>query len=306
MTLTVLSLFDGISCGRLALDRLGIKCKYYASEVDKYAMQVSKEHWPDTIQLGDVRNVRYVRHTKQLVCDTGVYDVGDIDLLIGGSPCQGFSQCGQHTNFEHEQSRLIYEFERIRNECRPRYLLLENVSMKEEARELISCMMSATPNVKLYDLNSDKWVCQHRRRLYWTNIPFNPDDVHTTHPLHLKELIGDEYEGVCMLKHSKEWQGDDKYKIVPNRRMACTITKSIYFRNHGWMKDGKRTNYTIEQLERLQTLPVGYTIPAGSKTQRAHCIGNGWTVAVVEDIFSGMICNGRVRTASATQKAKPD
>lgn len=289
MVLTVLSLFDGISCGRLALDRLGIECKYYASEVDKYAIAVAKEHYPDTTHLGDVRNVRYVRHTKQIVCDTGVYDVGDIDLLIGGSPCQGFSSCGHHTDFAHEQSRLIYEFERIRNEVRPRYVLLENVHMKQESRELISEMMASTPLVKLFDVNSDKWVCQHRRRLYWTNIPWNPDDVHTTHPLHLKDLVGDGYEGVCMLKHSKMWVGKEKYKIVPNRRMACTITKSIYFRNNGWMKEGERTNYTIEHLEQLQTLPVGYTAPAGSKTQRAGCIGNGWTVAVIEDIFRGML-----------------
>lgn len=294
MTLTVLSLFDGISCGRLALDRLGIKCKYYASEIDKYAMQVSKEHWSDTIHLGDVRNVRYVRHTKQLVCDTGVYDVGDIDLLIGGSPCQGFSRNGKLDNFEHEQSQLIYEFERIRNECRPRYLLLENVSMNADSQSVITDMMNGTPNVKLYDLNSDRWVCQHRRRLYWTNIPFNPDDVHTTHPLHLKELIGDGYEGVRMRLHGALVKEDGlKYKNVPDRKVAQTITKSRYIHNSALMMNGEIVNYTIEQLERLQTLPVGYTIPAGSDTQRSFCIGNGWTVAVVEDILSGLICNGQ-------------
>ena len=294
MTFTVLSLFDGISCGRLALGRLGIKCKYYASEVDKYAMQVSKEHWPATIQLGDVRNVRYVRHTKQLVCDTGVYDVGDIDLLIGGSPCQGFSRNGNHDNFEHEQSRLIYEFERIRNECRPRYLLLENVSMKAESRAFISDMMSGTPNVKLYDLNSDKWVCQNRRRLYWTNIPFNPDDVHTTHPLHLKDLVGAGYDGVVTRLHGALKKSVECHKFIPDRKVAQTITKSRYFENSAVQMNGKFTEYTIEQMEQLQTLPVGYTIPAGSKTQRAGCIGNGWTVAVVQDIFRGMICNGNI------------
>ena len=306
MTLTVLSLFDGISCGRLALDRLGIKCKYYASEVDKYAMQVSKEQWPDTIHLGDVRNVRYVRHTKQLVCDTGVYDVGDIDLFIGGSPCQGFSRNGQHTDFEHEESRLIYEFERIRNECRPRYLLLENVSMRAESQAIITDLMSGTPNVKLYDVNSDKYVCQNRRRLYWTNIPFDPNDVHTTHPLHLKELIGDGYDGVVMRLHGCTKRDDVYNKFIPDRKVAQTITKSRYFENSALRINGKFTKYTIEQMEQLQTLPVGYTAPAGSKTQRAFCVGNCWTVAVIEHIFSGMICNGRVRRTSETQKAKPD
>lgn len=293
MTLTVLSLFDGISCGRLALDRLGIKVKYYASEIDKYALKVSKQHYPDTIHLGDVRNVRYVRHTKQLVCDSGVYDVGDIDLLIGGSPCQGFSKCGKKNDFEHEESRLIYEFERIRNECRPRYLLLENVNMKAESQVIITDLMSATPNVKLYDLNSDKWVCQHRRRLYWTNIPFNPNDVHTTHPLHLKDLVGDGYEGVRMRLHGATVKEDGlKFKFIPDRAVAQTITKMTYFRNSALMMNGGIVDYTIEQLERLQTLPVGYTVPAGSSTQRSACIGNGWTVAVVQDIFRGMICNG--------------
>ena len=290
MVLTVLSLFDGISCGRLALDRLGIECKYYASEVDKYAIAVAKEHYPDTIHLGDVRNVRYVRHTKQIVCDTGVYDVGDIDLLIGGSPCQGFSRIGNHDNFAHEQSRLIYEFERIRNECRPRYLLLENVIMKAESRELISEMMASTPLVKLYDVNSDKWVCQNRRRLYWTNIPFNPDDVHTTHPLHLKDVVGDGYEGVYMRLHSAlKHDPNEAWKWVPNRKVAQTITKNIYFRNSPLKVNGEQTLYTIEIMEKLQTLPVGYTAPAGSKTQRAFCIGNCWTVAVIEDIFRGML-----------------
>ena len=301
MTLTVLSLFDGISCGRLALDRLGIKVKYYASEIDEYALKVSKQHYPDTIHLGDVRNVRYVRHTKQLVCDSGVYDVGDIDLLIGGSPCQGFSKCGKRNDFEHEESRLIYEFERIRNECRPRYLLLENVYMKAESRALISELMSATPNVKLYDLNSDKWVCQHRRRLYWTNIPFNPDDVHTTHPLHLKDVIGDGYEGILMRLHTQTANETGiACKFIPNRAVAQTITKMTYFRNSGLQVNGKRTNYTIEQLEQLQTLPIGYTEEAGYRTHRLACIGNSWTVAVIEDIFSGIICNGRIRTASTT------
>jgi len=290
MVLTVLSLFDGISCGRLALDRLGIECKYYASEVDKYAIAVAKEQYPDTTHLGDVRNVRYVRHTKQIVCDTGVYDVGDIDLLIGGSPCQGFSSCGHHTDFAHEQSRLIYEFERIRNEVRPRYMLLENVHMKQESRELISEMMASTPLVKLFDVNSDKWVCHNRRRLYWTNIPWNPDDVHTTHPLHLKDLIGDGYEGVYMRLHGAlKKDPNEARKWVPNRKVAQTITKSRYFQNSTLKVNGEETHYTIEHLEQLQTLPVGYTAPAGSKTQRAGCIGNCWTVAVIEDIFRGML-----------------
>ena len=291
MTLTVLSLFDGISCGQLALQRLGIDCVYYASEIDKFAINVTRTNFPDTIHIGDVRNVRYIRHTKQLVCDAGVYDVGDIDLLIGGSPCQGFSRVNQKskdTDFEHSRSQLIYEYERIRNEVRPRYVLLENVSMKESCVDVISDLMSATHGVKLHKINSSKYVCQHRLRLYWTNIPYDPNKpVQTEYPLTLKELIGDGYEGVLMRKFSK--YGADADQFIPDRPLAQTITKNKYKGNTAYLFNGEKTYFTIEQMEQLQTLPVGYTEPAGSETQRSYCIGNCWTVAVIEDILRGMI-----------------
>jgi site-specific DNA-cytosine methylase len=291
MTLTVLSLFDGISCGQLALQRLGIDCVYYASEVDKYAINVTRTNFPDTIHIGDVRNVRYIRDTKQLVCDTGVYDVGDIDLLIGGSPCQGFSKVNhwsKETDFEHAQSQLIYEYERIRNEVRPRYMLLENVSMKQSCVDIISDLMSGTHGVKLFKINSSKYVCQHRIRLYWTNIPYDPNKpVQTEHPLTLKEFIGVGYEGVLMRKFSK--YGADGDQFIPDRPLAQTITKNKYKGNTAYRFNGEKTYFTIEQMEKLQTLPVGYTVPAGSDTQRSFCLGNCWTVSVVEDILRGMI-----------------
>ena len=291
MTLTVLSLFDGISCGQLALQRLGIDYVYYASEVDKYAINVSRTNFPDTIHIGDIRKVRYIRHTKQLVCESGTYDVGDIDFLIGGSPCQGFSKANlqsKDTDFEHSRSQLIYEFERIRNEVRPRYMLLENVSMKKSGIDIITDMMSGTHGVKFFKINSSKYVCQHRIRLYWTNIPFNPDKaVQTEYPLTLKEFIGDGYEGVLMRKFSK--YGDDADKFIPDRPLAQTITKSKYKGNTAYRFNGEKTYFSIEQMEQLQTLPVGYTEPAGSETQRSYCLGNCWTVAVVQDILRGMI-----------------
>jgi site-specific DNA-cytosine methylase len=291
MTLTVLSLFDGISCGQLALQRLGIDCVYYASEVDKYAINVTRTNFPDTIHIGDIRNVRYIRHTKQLVCDTGVYDVGDIDLLIGGSPCQGFSKANlqsKDNDFDHIQSKLIYEYERIRNEVRPRYMLLENVSMRTEWTNIITDMMSGTHGVKFFKINSSKYVCQHRIRLYWTNIPFNPDKpVQTEYPLTLQEFIGEGYEGVLMRMHGM--YGDACDKFIPDRPLAQTITKSKYKGNTAYRFNGKKTHFSIEQMEQLQTLPVGYTVPAGSDTQRSFCLGNAWTVAVIEDILRGMI-----------------
>jgi site-specific DNA-cytosine methylase len=135
--------------------------------------------------------------------------------------------------------------------------------------DIISDLMSGTHGVKLYKINSSKYVCQHRLRLFWTNIPYDPNKpVQAEHPLTLKELIGDGYEGVLMRKFSKYGDGCDKF--IPDRPLAQTITKHKYKAN-------------------TQTLPVGYTEPAGSETQRSYCIGNCWTVAVVEDILSGMI-----------------
>jgi site-specific DNA-cytosine methylase len=291
MTLTVLSLFDGISCGQLALKRLGIDVTYYASEVDKYAIQVTQHHFPNTIQLGDVRNVRYVRHTKQLVCDTGTYDVGDIDLLIGGSPCGGFSAAGNHSKsraFEHVQSCLLYQYERIRNEVRPRHLLLENVSMCATNIDLITEMVAATPGTKMFKVNSTKYVCQHRQRCYWTNIRYDPTEpVQTDHPLTLKEFFGDGYEGVLMRMHGQYGEAGDRF--IADRKVAQTITRNVYKFNSAYRFNGVKKHFSIEDMERLQTLPIGYTEPAGSDTQRSYAIGNGWTVAVIEDIFRGLI-----------------
>ena len=103
--------------------------------------------------------------------------------------------------------------------------------MRQESRELNSEMMASTPLVKLYDVNSDKWVCQNRRRLYCTNIPWNPDDVHTTPPLHLKDLVGDGYEGVVMLLHGCTKKDAMNNKFIPDRKVTWTLTKSRYFTN---------------------------------------------------------------------------
>lgn len=290
MTFTVLSLFDGISCARVALQRLDIRCTYYASEIDGYAKDVAKDNFPDTIHIGDVRNVHYLRHTKQLVCDTGTYDVGNIDLLIGGSPCQGFSVANLQSDdkgFDHSESKLIYEFERIRNEVRPRYMLLENVSMKKSGIELITEMMSATPGVKMHKINSSNYVCQHRVRLYWSNIPFDPNKpVQTPYPLHLKDMIGEGYQGVLMRIHGQYGPHGDKF--IADRPLAQTITKNRYKGNSAYRFNGKKTFFTIGEMEQLQTLHVGYTKAAGSETQRSYCIGNCMTVAVVQDILRGM------------------
>ena len=151
----VLSLFDGMSCGQIALNKLGIEYEgYYASEVDEYAIKVSKDNFPDMIHLGDVTKVNGA-------------DLPKIDLLIGGSPCQGFSFAGKQLNFNDPRSKLFFEYVRLLHETKPRYFLLENVMMKKEYQEVISKHLGVEPIL----INSSLLSAQNRKRLYWTNIP---------------------------------------------------------------------------------------------------------------------------------------
>ena len=153
--MNILSLFDGMSCGRLALDRLGIKVdKYYASEIDKYAIQVSSANYPDIIQIGDV-------------CDVKGEDYPDIDLVLAGSPCQGFSFAGNQLAFDDPRSALFFEFDRILKEVKPKYFLLENEKMKKEFLDVISEQVGVEPIL----INSALVSAQNRLRYYWTNIP---------------------------------------------------------------------------------------------------------------------------------------
>ena len=170
--MNILSCFDGMSCGRLALDKAGVTYnKYYASEVDKYAIKVSAANYPDTIQLGDIRDVKS--------------DGLDIDLLIGGSPCQGFSFAGKQLNFDDPRSKLFFEFVRLKEELQPKYFLLENVKMKQESQDIISKYMGVEP----IEINSSLVSAQSRRRLYWTNIPFEiPGDRGVV----LKDILEDD------------------------------------------------------------------------------------------------------------------
>ena len=133
MKLRVLSLFDGCACGYVALKRAGFEVDvYYRSEIDKYANIIANKNHPDVVNLGDVRNIRGS-------------DLGRIDLLIGGSPCQGFSVAGGRLNFEHKESKLFFEYVRLMRECNPKYFLLENVMMKPEWVATISDYLGVQP-----------------------------------------------------------------------------------------------------------------------------------------------------------------
>lgn len=176
----VLSLFDGISCGRVALERAGIQVnKYYACEIDKYAIKVAQKNFPDTIQLGDVR------HIKTDTLD-GIQLLSSIDLLIGGSPCQGFSVAGQQLNFDDPRSQLFFEYVRILQNIQ-KYnpnvkFLLENVKMKKQWQDIISEFLGVEPVL----INSALVSAQNRQRLYWANFPITqPEDK----GIYLKDII---------------------------------------------------------------------------------------------------------------------
>ena len=178
--MNVLSLFDGIATGRLALENLGIKVDtYYASEIDKYCITIAQKNFPDIVQVGDV---------KELSAD----DLPKIDLLMGGSPCQGFSTAGKQLNFEDPRSKLFFEFVRLLKELKPKYFILENNRMKKEYQDIISEYLGVQP----LKINSALVCAQNRARLYWTNIP--GVTVPKDHGIMLKSIIG-EYDGIQRL-----------------------------------------------------------------------------------------------------------
>lgn len=152
--LTVLSLFDGIACGRVALERAGIPVKrYIASEIEPNAIKVAMSNYPDIEQIGDVTKI-------------DVNSLPEIDLLIGGSPCQGFSVMGKQQNFEDPRSRLFWEYVKILKATKPKYFLLENVKMKQEYSDIITEALGVEPRI----INSRLVSGQNRVRAYWTNL----------------------------------------------------------------------------------------------------------------------------------------
>jgi len=182
--MNVLSLFDGMSCGQIALKKLGVPVKnYFASEIDKFAIKVAKANFPDMVHLGDVQNVKT---SDQYLLDE--FDCGHkIDLLIGGSPCQGFSFAGKQLNFEDPRSQLFFEYIRLLKALKPKYFMLENVKMSKQSQQIITEYLGVEP----VEINSNLVSAQNRRRLYWTNIPVDglPEDKGTV----LADILEDGY-----------------------------------------------------------------------------------------------------------------
>ena len=280
-----MSLFDGISCGKVALDRAGIKVKnYYASEIDEYAMQVSKNNHPDIIHLGDVNAWRNWN-----------IDWSQIDLLIGGSPCQGFSFAGKLLNFNDERSKLFFVYVDILNHIKsvnPNVkFLLENVKMKADYQNVISGYLGVEP----MRINSALVSAARRDRLYWVNFDVDmPEDRGIT----FDDINGnttDWLSNTYIDKVSKWKAQQDPLKNVTyigtKAKLPC-LTARGYNQSHSGMiliSDGTRYRYlTNNEAELAMTLPIDYT-KGISDRERARCLGNGWTAEVIVHILKHLI-----------------
>jgi DNA-cytosine methyltransferase len=323
--MNVLSLFDGISAGRVALERAGIKVdNYYASEVDKYAIQISTKNYPDIKQLGDV--------TKWREWDI---DWSSIDLVIGGSPCQGFSFAGKQLNFEDPRSKLFFDYvdicHRVADENPKMKFFLENVRMKKEYQDVISRYMGVEPIM----INSSLVSAQNRVRFYWTNIPniTQPEDKGIVLSDIIESGVVDKDKSYCI--DANYWKGTTieqyinkarrqvvfeaaafterrteeakrirtEYKQKYGRDFCPRRCKEMVLRTDGKMNCLTATYSTKEhtiidekinyrkltpiECERLQTFPDNYT-EGVSNSQRYKMLGNGWTVDVITHIFKNL------------------
>ena len=303
--MNVLSLFDGMSCGQIALQKSGFQVdKYFASEIDKYAIKVAKANYPDMVHLGDVQDVK-------------ADDLPQIDLLIGGSPCQGFSFAGKQLNFNDPRSKLFWEFVRLLKELRPKYFLLENVKMKQQSMDVITEALGVEPIF----INSRLVSAQNRQRYYWTNIPMDklPDDkgiilkdvledghvdrdkahcidanyfkggnLKSYFEKHRRQLVFSK-DGLCHIGDA-DIRGNDNIRRVyhPDGKAPCLTTMGGGHREPKTLtSDTTWRKLTPLECERLQTVPEGYTNHV-SNTQRYKMLGNGWTVDVISHIFNGM------------------
>lgn len=277
-----MSLFDGISCGKVALDRAGIKVKkYYASEIDKFAMQVSEKNHPDIIQLGDVTSWR-----------SWDIDWKNVGLLIGGSPCQGFSFAGKQLNFNDDRSKLFFVYVDILNHIKSVNpdvkFLLENVKMKAEWQDVISGYLGVKP----IRINSSLVSAAKRDRLYWANFDVEmPDDKGITFDdinQHSTDWLSDTYiDKVSKWKAQQDPIANTTF-IGTNSKLPC-LTARGYNQSHSGMiliSDGNKYRYlTNNEAELAMTLPVDYTAGITDR-ERARCLGNGWTVDVIAHIFT--------------------
>jgi DNA-cytosine methyltransferase len=269
----VLSLFDGMSCGRIALDQLGIPVeKYYASEIDKYAMQVSAANYPDIEQVGDI-------------CDLDPKDYKDVNLMLAGSPCQGFSFAGKQLAFDDPRSALFFEFIRLLKAIKPKYFLLENVRMKKEFLQVISeqvseCYPEITFGIEPIFINSSLLSAQSRQRYYWTNIPGikQPEDKGIV----LRDILETEPESFTTMSDSfvarQKKNIDGKCLVDHNKEKAASLSAMEY------VKNGRQGDYlACDEKGVPQDKPSEFDKNLDKMTNKegkAHCLTASYTGAV--------------------------
>lgn len=298
----VLSLFDGICCGHLALERAGIKIDSYdAYEIEKNAIKATETNFPDVIQHGDVTIEDFTKYK------------GKIDLLIGGSPCTNLSMAGNGQGLKGSQSKLFYEYARAIKEVQPKYFLLENVIMKKEWEDIITNILGVEP----IEINSSLVSAQNRRRLYWTNIPnvTLPEDKNIT----LEDILEDiEFPNPAAIRGrrlnkativgrrlDKNGHRKDTDKTIPitqclevratntdKSNCLTTVDKDNVLTplSIGRHPDAFKNNlpfryYTTKEMCRLQTVPDDFLNMIPDSAAR-KALGNGWTVDVIAHIFS--------------------
>jgi len=273
--MNVLSLFDGMSCGQIALNRLGIKYdNYFASEIKKHAIDVTQYNYPNTIQLGDLRKIKGK-------------DLPKIDLILAGSPCQDFSRGNKSRDgLKGQKSSLFYEFYRIFKECNPKHFILENVIMPEADYQYLSRLMETYP----VRINSSTVSAQLRDRLYWTNIGeeyrdlfgFRYSDI--PQPIdkkqYLKDILTSGYtdkkKSRCLLTNTGHINENKEYLL---NRYKTTGMLTIVFEKEDLSVESIRTFNKLE-MERLQTVPENYT-KILDVNKASDVLGDGWTVDVI-------------------------
>lgn len=281
----VLSLFGGIEVGRLSLKNNGIKIKkYYSSEIDEDAISVVKKNHDDIIHVGNVKNLKGS-------------DFKGIDLLMGGSPCQGFSMAGKQLNFNDPRSKLFFEFVRLKNEIKPKFFFFENVKMNKLFADEISRLLG----VGHIPVNSNVFSCQFRQRFYWTNIPF--PEIPKENKLVIKDILektnnepNKELSNKPIILHniypSKGLNGNI-YSIYGKskplmagtgklgRSSSSNSPKILCDNDKGWR------SLSVLECERVMGLPDGYT-NCLKPSHSFKCIGNSWEVNTISHFFSGL------------------
>lgn len=290
MGLRVLSLFDGIACGMQAFKELGISIDvYYASEIEPNAIKVAKANHPEIIEIGDVTKIDFNDYVEK------------VDIIIGGSPCQGFSVCGKQLAFNDERSALIKYFFDAVEIIKPKYFLLENVVMQKRYEHSIDEVLG----VKAIRINSALVSPQQRVRLYWTNIPgvTQPEQIPNLNIESLLKypILRDTYpQGEMHIIRPEPKESVDRcfyYGHTGSHKNQTTTlysvkgkypTLTLHNSGNRFLINGQWKSFNIRGYELLQGLPMDYTIYAGEggKNKREPLVGNGWCIPVIKHIFS--------------------